>query len=98
MKLFSYQEIIDDADDFVIYLDDDIEIEGVFTNARVDRDSLPDGKYAYDLTEGSEGFESIEEFVVVNHGGTFICDEPIVFGEEKYISLGEYGDADYSFL
>ena len=74
------------------------EIEGEFTNLRVDRDSLGEGRYAYDLQEGEDGeFCALKESVIVNHGGTFITNEEIDLGPEGCLELGEDKDNDYSF-
>lgn len=74
------------------------EIEGEFTNLRVDRDSLGEGRYAYDLQEGEDGeFCALRGSVVVNHGGTFITNEEINLGPEGCLELGEGLDNDYSF-
>lgn len=57
----------------------------LFTNGRVTQKELPDGLYKYDLREGeSLYFATIEPNVVVNHAGTIITKEPIIFGEEGY--------------
>ena len=95
--MISYSEA-KDLQDFTLFIGEDTEIEGYFTNARIDRNTLPQGKYAYDLREGDDGdICAIEEKVVVNHAGTFICDQPVNFGEKGYLSLGDNEEADYSF-
>ncbi len=95
--MIKYDEAISNADPFTIYIEEK-EVEGYFTNARVDRDSLPVGKYAYDLREGEDGeICAIEETVIVNHAGTFLCSEPIDLGPENRLLLGEGEENDYSF-
>ncbi len=97
--MITYTEAIKDADGFILYLKGNIEIEGCFTNARVDRNSLPAYAYAYDLREGDNGeICSIEKNVVVNHAGTFLCKEPIDLGSKGYLVLGENEENDYSFF
>ena len=73
----------------------------LFSNGRVDRKTLPDGLYAYDL-RGSD-YDSgdpiaLEEKVVVNHAGTVILGEPLELGDEGRLMLddnlnfaGEFG-------
>ena len=62
----------------------------LFTNGRVTQKELPDGLYKYDLREGeSIAFATIEPSVAVNHAGTIITKEPIVFGDDGYIELDE---------
>ena len=46
---------------------------GYFTNLRVDRKTVPNGWYAYDIRHGDSGsFCTIEPYVIVNHAGTFL--------------------------
>lgn len=69
----------------------------LFTNGRVTQKELPDGLYKYDLREGeSIAFAAIEPSVAVNHAGTIITKEPIIFGEEGYIELDD--DSSPNFL
>ena len=69
----------------------------LFTNGRVMQKELPDGLYKYDLREGeSIAFATIEPNVVVNHAGTIITKEPIIFGEEGYIEFDD--DSSPNFL
>lgn len=69
------------------------EVDGVevlFTCARLDRDTVPEGLYCYDVRE-TDGFSGIaatlEPFVVVNHWGTVLSREPFPM-EEGYYQLG----------
>jgi hypothetical protein len=69
----------------------------LFTNGRVTQKELPDGLYKYDLREGeSIAFATVEPSVAVNHAGTIITKEPIIFGEEGYIELDD--DSSPNFL
>lgn len=69
----------------------------LFTNGRVTQKELPDGLYKYDLRKGeSLYFATIEPNVVVNHAGTIITKEPIIFGEEGYIEFDD--DSSPNFL
>lgn len=69
----------------------------LFTNGRVTQKELPDGLYKYDLREGeSLAFATVEPSVAVNHAGTIITKEPIIFGEEGYIAFDD--DSSPNFL
>ncbi len=71
----------------------------IFTSLRIDRKSLPEGLYGYDLRDCDDcsGDPSeLRNFVLVNHWGTVITKEPIegadegiVLNEEDYNYLGE---------
>lgn len=69
----------------------------LFTNGRVTEKELPEGLYCYDLREGeSVAFATVEPKVIVNHAGTLITKQPIIFGEEGYIDFDE--DTSPNFL
>lgn len=69
----------------------------LFTNGRVTQKELPDGIYKYDLREGeSLAFATVEPSVAVNHAGTIVTKEPIIFGEEGYIAFDD--DSSPNFL
>ena len=74
---------------------EEVELFGekaLFSNGRIDKDTLPDGLYCYDL-RGSDTDPckpvAIEENVTVNHAGCVICTEPLDFSETEYIPLDE---------
>ncbi len=66
------------------------EIDGVevlFTNARLDRDTVPEGLYCYDVreTDGSGGIAAtLEPFVAVNHWGTVLSKQSFPMEDEYY--------------
>ncbi len=73
-----------------------VEIDGVealFTNARLDRDTVPTGLFCYDVRE-AEGFSGIaatlEPFVAVNHWGTLLSKEPFPM-EHGFYKIGDEG-------
>lgn len=69
----------------------------LFTNGRVTQKELPDGLYKYDLRAGETlSFATIEPSVVVNHAGTIITKEPIIFGAEGYIEFDD--DSSPNFI
>lgn len=74
---------------------DPVELFGedaLFTNLRIDRSTLPDGLYCYDL-RGSDydpGFPiTVEKSVVVNHAGCVITTKPVDFKGSDFKALGE---------
>ncbi|MBQ8248124.1 MAG: hypothetical protein IJZ42_13430 [Lachnospiraceae bacterium] len=84
------------------YLNDDYSpfeifgVKGLFTNMRVERDSLPDGFYKYSIRGCEDNdFVSLSKAVWVDHTGDFICKTPIMSveaGNEVDIN------GDFSFL
>lgn len=97
--MISYDEAIDGADEIVLYVDNDREINGLFTNGRVDRHTVPEGYYVYDFREGEDGtFCSIENEVVVNHAGSFITDTELDLGDDGKSLISEDNQWDYSFV
>ena len=71
--------------------------DALFTNLRIDRKSLPDGLYAYDLRDSDkcDGTPSeLKTFVMVNHWGTVIVKEPIDGADEGIV----LNDEDFNYL
>ena len=62
----------------------------LFTNARIDRDTVPEGWYAYDL-RGSDNDPgepvTVEANVAVNHAGTILTHEPVTIPKSGYRHL-----------
>lgn len=96
----SWLEKIGDLDFLEICTKDNM-YKGYFTNGRVDRNTLPEGLYAYDIRGGDEiDFCTLEPNVCVNHTGTFICDIPVPMNvlENEYWRHKEYIDiVDWNF-
>lgn len=66
--------------------------EVLFTCLRVDRSTVPEGMYAYDVRhdDDCQGIPvEIQKFVLVNHWGTVITKEPLDLGEYGYLYLEE---------
>jgi hypothetical protein len=62
----------------------------LFSNLRIDRDTVPEGLYAYDIRHGDDGeAATVEKSVSVNHMGTVIMAEALDFGESEYIPLDQ---------
>ena len=71
--------------------------DALFTNLRIDRKSLPEGLFAYDLRDCDDCCGEpceLRNFVLVNHWGTVITKEPIE-GASEGIDLDE---EDYNYL
>ena len=60
-------------------------IECEFSDMRIDRDSIPEGKYLYEVAGDDEsGMEPvrIKPGILVNFFGTLISDAPLPLGED----------------
>lgn len=55
--------------------------EGIFNDIRLDKNTLPEGYYAYDIrgTDYGETFGALEKSVGVNFEGTFVTKQKIDF-------------------
>ena len=71
--------------------------DALFTSLRIDRKTLPEGLYAYDLRDCDDctGDPSeLKNYVMVNHWGTVIVKEPIE-GAENGVLMDRN---DYNYL
>ena len=71
--------------------------DALFTNLRIDRKTLPEGLYAYDIRDSDDcdGMPSeVRKFVMINHWGTVITREPIEGADEGIV----LNDDDYNYL
>ena len=67
----------------------------LFTCLRIDRNTVPDGLYAYDLRPDDECQGIICEIaphIGVNHWGTVLCREPIALTDDgrRYVTEDDY--------
>ena len=75
------------------------EIDGrpvLFTNMRLDRDTVPDGIFCYDVRDSDRldgSMAEIKAVVVVNHWGTILCKGPFPVDES-----GSYYPEDWGYL
>lgn len=71
--------------------------KGYFTELRVDKGTVPEGMYCYELRHGDDdGFPvSVEENVRVNYFGAVLLAEGLELGEEKALQFG-YEDFGYT--
>lgn len=73
------------------------EIKGFFTSLRVNRDTLPEGWYAYDIRHTDTGaFGTLEPHVWADHMGTLVTQTKVDFGEKGCRHLN--GRGGYTFL
>lgn len=69
-----------------------------FTSSRVNRDTVPEGLYTYDLREESGDVCQLSEFILINHYGTVISTEPIEeLQSERFVSINEETDFQYIY-
>lgn len=69
-----------------------IEIYGqraYFTSLRVDKKTIPDGLFRYEIREESGEPCQVSTSILVNHYGTIITHYPIELDEEGYCDLSE---------
>ena len=69
-----------------------------FNDMRIDRNTVPEGKYQYEVAGDDEsGVDPVrvQSGVMVNFFGTLICDEPLPIGENGVLWLG---DSDFVWL
>lgn len=67
----------------------------LFTNMRVERSTVPENLYVYELRDEDCTGEicEIKPFIMVNHWGTIICKEPIELDTKwnsKFVDKGDY--------
>lgn len=74
----------------------------LFTNSRLDRDSIPTGLFVYDVRHDDEcqGIPcEIASYILVNHWGTILCAEeiPLTDGGCRYLDVSDDGDTWYDW-
>ena len=59
---------------------------GLFTDMRIDRNSVPKGWYLYEVRESDEGCEpaEISEWIMVNFYGTILTQTPVTAWDDEY--------------
>lgn len=75
------------------------KIHGWFTSCRVDKSTIPEGKYIYELEQVPDieeiAFCALKERVGENHGGSFIVDQKLDLGQDGQISLDFEEEENY---
>ena len=75
------------------------EIDGKpvrFTNMRLNRDTVPEGLFCYDVRDSDSldgSFAEVKHHVLVNHWGTILCKDSFPLDEH-----GSYYPEDWGFL
>lgn len=96
MSAVTFDEALKNGCGFIISPGCKTENKGVFTESRVDRTTVPNDWYAYDIrTTDSGNLNVLENIVVVNHGGTFLTKTPVKMNVNGYRSLS--GRGGYTF-
>ena len=88
MRPVNFKEVIDEPMQVMSLFG----VAGLFYDMRIDKDSVPEGLYAYDTRHGDDGDwctpVTIEAgTVVVNFCGVFIADDPIAFVGQDYLVI-----------
>ena len=63
-----------------------------FNDMRIDRSTVPEGKYQYEVADDDESSGDparVQPGVMVNFFGTLVCDEPLPLGKDGVLWLGE---------
>ena len=89
MSAISFDEAFETGDNFILAPGKKTENVGIITEQRVDRSSVPEGWYVYEIRHSSNGSPiSVENNVCCNFYGTFLTKKPIKFRKDKdYYSL-----------
>ena len=69
-----------------------------FNDMRIDRDTVPKGKYQYEVADDDESQGDpvrVQQGVLVNFFGTLICDDSLPVGEDGILWLR---DGDFKWL
>lgn len=91
------------GDDYVYTDGDDYELvelfgqKALFTNERINDSDVPEGLHLYQIrmTDDGEQFGSLENSVIVNHGGSILTKEPIDLGESEHIEFNEHTSPNF---
>lgn len=73
-------------------------VECEFNNMRIERSSVPEGKYQYEVAGDDDSCGDparIKPGVLVNFFGTLICDRPLPIGDDGVLWLT---DGDFVWL
>lgn len=72
----------------------------LFTCSRIDRDTVPGGLYAYDVRhdDDQQGVPcELAKYVLVNHWGTVITDEPVELKENYHNAYHPLTEDDWNY-
>lgn len=76
-----------------------VEVKGIrceFNDMRIDRNTIPEGKFLYEVADGdSDGIPArIRHGIMVNFYGTLVCDSELPLGDNGVLWIEE-GDFKY---
>lgn len=81
MAMQTYEEAMKSDSQKMIIRIDGKEYEGTFSNIRIERKSLPENMYAYDIRHSDDCeifiYELKNGYIWVNHAGTFVTSEKL---------------------
>lgn len=93
------QAMENDCQDFTVFIGD-TAYQGYAATIRIDRETVPDGWYVYDMRHNDYGdvCEIKNAYVMVNHFATFYTQEklPLEPGESLFLDEDDNG-FDYSY-
>lgn len=75
-------------------------IEGELFECRIDRNSVPEGKYFYEIRHDEEDWGcpcQVAKGILVNFYGTLITDEPLPLDDRGKLQLND-DDFEYIYL
>ena len=97
--MITFDEFIKDKDliQGIIITIGNTDYNALFSNARIDKKSVPTNYRCYELRENDNGdIGELAPEIIVNHFGSIITNEKIDFGSETSIIFDENTN-DYSF-
>lgn len=72
-----------------LFVEGDVCYFGEYIDLRINRDTIPAGKYVYECRHGDDGDwvtpVTIENRVIVNFAGTFITDAQVAFTHKDFL-------------
>lgn len=75
------------------------DICGLFTDARIDKTTVPDGGVVYEIRGRDNEFEMVENNVLVDFNGSFLTLEKIEIPDSGFTPIVDYcfGDGEITF-
>lgn len=71
----------------------------LFTNIRIDRDTVPKGLYLYEVRHDDDGYGDpvqIAKGIMINHLGSILTREPIKLPPDGYLGIDPDNDWNYT--
>jgi hypothetical protein len=98
MVIQSFNETLKDDNDALIITIDGVDYEGFTSIVRVDRNTIPDDWYVYDMRHNDEGdiCEIKNGYIIANHHSTFCTQDKLPLEKGKSLYLGEGFEYTYA--